>query len=100
MHHPNPADVATSNKWWWDGAERAITWLAQTGSPFTSDDVRQLGVPEPDHANRIGAAFLVAEQRGLIERVGDTISTRRSRRGGRLSIWVGTPKAQHQADAA
>lgn len=95
---PDLEPVATSNRWWWDGAERAILHLAQAGEPFSIEDVHELGVPDPDHCNRAGAAILVASQRGWIKRVGDTHSTRRSRHGARIGLWVGS--VQKVVDAA
>lgn len=86
---PDLEPVATNDHWWWDSAERAIRWLAQTRTPFTIDDVRDLGVPAPDHHNRAGAAILVAAQRGWITRVGDQPSTRPTRHGARIGVWVG-----------
>lgn len=94
---PDLEPVATSNQWWWDGAERAIRYLAEAGQPFSIQDVHGLGVPDPDHCNRAGAAILTASRRGLIRRIGDTHSTRRSRHGGRIGLWVGVAQTETSA---
>lgn len=81
-----------ADDWWLDCAERALGWWAETGRPFTADDLRALGVPDPDHPNRIGGLFRRAYRTGLIEPVGYMPSTRPSRNGGVLRTWRGVRK--------
>lgn len=77
------------DSWWRDCAERALAHWAESGLPFTADDLRELGVPEADHPNRWGALFATFHRRGVIEAVGYQVSTRRSRHGGVLRVWRG-----------
>lgn len=85
------ADEVTENadQWWRDCASRALTWWAEAGVEFTADDMVDLGVPEPDHPNRLGALFLAASRRGQIEAVGYRPSTKPSRHGGVVRVWRG-----------
>ena len=89
------ADLHAENAdaWWSDCAERAVSWWAEAGVPFTVNDVRELGVPEADHPNRWGALFSAMRARGVIESVGFAVSTRRSRHGGVLRVWRGAEHA-------
>lgn len=83
--------LANADGWWLDCSGRGVTWWAQAGVPFTAEDVRDLGVPEPDHCARWGALFAAFRARGLITCIGYRTSTRPSRHGGILRVWVGTP---------
>ena len=85
----NATKVATSDGWWVDCADRALTWWAQSGMEFTVDDIEILGVPPADHPNRVGALFRSASQRGVIEPVGYRNSTRPSRHGSVIRVWRG-----------
>lgn len=86
---PDLIEVAQSDEWWWSTVFTAITHLADGGQPFSVEDVRQLGVTEPDHANRWGAAFITAARAGIIAPVAYEQSTRRSRHGAPVRIWIG-----------
>lgn len=79
--------------WWFSLARTAIVACALTGGRFSIDDVHARGVPEPAHPNHWGVAFKVARQTGLIEPAGFTVSTRESRRGGVVRLWVGVGEA-------
>ncbi|WP_457836230.1 hypothetical protein, partial [Staphylococcus aureus] len=68
----------------------AIRTLASTGHPFTTADLRDMGVTEPDSPNRWGAALSHAHRLGLIAPCGFTRSTRRERRNGVVRQWIGT----------
>lgn len=78
-----------ADQWWSDCAQRAIRDLASSGREFTAYDVQLLGVPEPDHPNRWGAAFRAACMRGVIRSAGFVRSSRPSREGGVCRLWVG-----------
>lgn len=78
-----------ADDWWRDGAMRAVRHLARTGREFTADDVRHLGVPEPDHANRWGGVFLSASRDGVIECVGVRRSARTPRHASLTRVWRG-----------
>lgn len=79
-----------ADQWWKDCAWRAIETLAASGLPFTSHEVLDLGVPDPDHPNRWGALFRAADAAGLIRPIGYQQSTRPSRHGSVVRVWVGT----------
>ena len=53
--------------WWRSTADRAVATLARTRRPFTVDDVRDLGVEEPDHPNRWGGLGSPPHERGRRE---------------------------------
>lgn len=79
-----------TDPWWRDGADRAVQILARTRRPFTVDDIRDLGVSEPDHPNRWGGLFGAHSKRGLIARTGRTLPSRHPlRNGSRVPEWVG-----------
>lgn len=77
--------------WWTDGAERALTLLAQTGKPFTAAALRDepYALPDPHHPGAWGALLAQAHRRGLIRPVGYTVSTVPSRHRSVVGIWVG-----------
>ena len=80
--------------WWRSTADRAVETLARTRRPFTVDDVRDLGVEEPDHGNRWGGLFGAHSKRGLIRRTGRTLPSRHpERNGSRVPEWVGCVEA-------
>lgn len=84
------AEQAAENAdtWWRSCAERGIRHLAAQGQPFTADDLRKLGVPEPDHPNRWGGLWHWARAAHLIEPTGGVRpSTTGSRRGGLVREW-------------
>jgi len=90
---------ANADEWWRSCAERGVTWWAEAGVPFTVEDVRDLGVPEPDHCARWGALFAAFRARGIIECIGYRTSTRPSRHGGILRVWRGVPARVSQVAA-
>lgn len=82
-----------TDDWWRSTAMSAVRTLAETGHPFTADDIRDLGVPEPDHANRWGGLLLAASREGLIRCVGAQRSTRGARRASLTRVWQGATAA-------
>lgn len=74
---------------WRSVADRAIDHLASTGRPFTADDVRALGVPDPSSPRAWGARFLAASKQGRIERVGYAPSRRASVHAHPIAVWKG-----------
>lgn len=79
-----------TNPWWRSGADLAVESLAATRRPFSVDDIRAMGVSEPDHPNRWGGLFGAWSKRGLIRRTGRTVPSRHAlRNGSRLPEWVG-----------
>lgn len=91
--------LANADGWWLDCSGRGVTWWAEAGVPFTAEDVRDLGVPEPDHCARWGALFAAFRARGIIECIGYKVATRPSRHGGILRVWVGVPDRVSQVVA-
>lgn len=84
---------ANADSWWRDGALRAVEHLASTGREFTADDLRDLGVPEPDNSARWGALFLAAARAGTVVCVGARRSTRGPRHGSLVRVWRGKEAA-------
>lgn len=82
------ADAAAGD-WWKATADQAIDHLAATGRPFTADDVRDLGVPDPSSPKAWGARFLSASKAGRIVRVGYTPSRRASVHAHPVAVWQG-----------
>lgn len=81
-------DMAADN-WWKEIVDDAIAYLAATGTPFTADDVRDLGIPDPHAPQAWGARFMAATRAGLIVRVGDASSRRPSVHAHRIGLYVG-----------
>lgn len=80
------------DRWWQDGALRAVTELAKTGQPFTLDALRDdpYNLPDPHHPNQWGALAHAARKAGLIEPIGYQPSTVASRKGSVVRVWQGT----------
>jgi len=74
---------------WRDEAEGIIRYLASTGQPFTADDLRDMGLAEPDHPNRFGALFNAMAHDEIIRCVGYAKARKVSRKGGRILVWQG-----------
>lgn len=82
------ADLA-ADKVWKQLADAAIDRLATAGEPFTADDVRELGVPDPSSPKAWGARFLSAAKQGRIIRVGYVPSRRPSVHAHPIAQWRG-----------
>jgi hypothetical protein len=74
---------------WPSMADRAIDELAARGQSFDADTVREW-VGDPSRPAQMGAAFLRAARRDLIERVGFRPADRSERRGAYVAVWRGT----------
>lgn len=87
-------DVAEHNTdaWWSDTAARGIRHLAAGGAEFEAFDLIDIGVPEPDHPNRWGAALAHACRDGVIVCVGAGPSRRPTRAGGLCRRWRGVQR--------
>lgn len=73
----------------------AIQRRAESGRPFTADDV-QRDLPEdiePHSPNLLPALINGASKRGLIRMHGLARSSRPSRHAGRVCIWIGHTQA-------
>lgn len=69
--------------------DRVIAQLAATGQPFTADDVRAQGVPEPAQPQAWGSRFLAAARAGHIRRIGYQPSRRASVHAHPIAVWQG-----------
>lgn len=78
-----------ADDFWKATADQAIDHLASTGRPFTADDVRDLGVPDPTSPRAWGARFLTASRQGRIVRVGYVPSRRASVHAHPIAQWRG-----------
>lgn len=85
------ADLAADSGWK-QLADAAIDRLAAAGQPFTTDDVRELGIPDPVSPKAWGARMLSAAKGGRIRRIGYTPSRRPSVHAHPIAVWVGTQK--------
>lgn len=81
--------AGNADRWWWSCATTGLLHLASVGTEFTADALPALGIPAPDHPNRVGALFIAASKAGVIRPVGFTTSGRRSRHAGVQRVWVG-----------
>jgi len=87
---------------WKTVCRRIIRQLADTGVPFTSDDVCQAldAVPEATHDRRAGGPMIAAAgRRGLIVKTGEMRRSTR-RHGTPQWLWVGTHVTDLEAGAA
>ncbi len=85
--------VAAANEggdsWWTDCCDRGIAELARRGQPFQAVDLVELGVPEPDHANRWGGRLYAAARAGVVECVGYAPSKRATTKASIVRVWRG-----------
>lgn len=86
--------IENADDWWRSCAEAAVRNLARTGRDFTADDVRALGMSEPDHPNRWGGLFRWAARAGLVEEAGARRSSTVSRKASLVRVWRGTALAR------
>lgn len=77
------------DRWWRSTATAGLVHLAALGRPFTADDLRDLGIPEPSHPNYVGALFIGASKAGVIRPVGFAQARRPSRHASWMRQWVG-----------
>ena len=82
---------------WRARALAAGIMLADTGQPFTSDDIiDRVGPPDPDHTanganNTVGSIFRQLANDGVIETDGRVVRSRQPhRKGGAIRVWRGT----------
>lgn len=79
-------------------ALRAIAQLARYGTQFTTDDVRAMGVPEPNSPSRWGVVMQAAHRAGTIRPVAATNSRRPVRHGGLQRVWEGVPVSKEATE--
>jgi hypothetical protein len=93
-------DQRDDNSWWRSCADQGIATLAASGRPFTADDVRALGIPDPTSPKAWGARFLAASRSGLIRRVGYVPSRRASVHAHPIAQWQGYLTDEELAEGA
>ena len=89
---PLAAVHANTDAWWLSCAEAALAVLVKSRREFTTDDMRELGVGEPDHSCRWGSFMSTAKRRGDVVRVDFRPSKHPGRNGGIAAVWKGTPR--------
>lgn len=78
------------NHGWTDAAQYAMNILANSGKPFSADDLRDLlGDHEPEQPNAIGGLFMANSRAGWIKRYGGGASRHPRRHGGYRAVWIG-----------
>lgn len=74
---------------WAENFDLVLRELAESGLPFTSQQITaKVGLP-PGHPSAIGARINLAARQGLITDVGVTKSRRDNRHASRVTIWQG-----------
>lgn len=74
---------------WTAAFDAAIARWAARGEPFTSDEpIAEVG-PPIGSPNAVGARMNAAARAGVIRKVGYRPSSRPSRQGGVVAVWVG-----------
>lgn len=88
------------NHGWTDAAQYAMNLLANSGKPFSADDLRDLlGDHEPENPNSIGGLFMSYSRAGWIKRYGGGASRHPRRHGGYRAVWIGN-NPNHMEKAA
>jgi hypothetical protein len=80
----------SGDQYWRSCFDAGVEHLAASGRVFSTDDLFTLGVPAPDHPNRVGAAISAAMKAETIRPVGYRQSARPSRHAGVVRVWVGS----------
>lgn len=84
------ASYAFSAEKWRADATRVATVLAQDGHPWTIDDLRDHGVPEPDRPQRWGSLMAALKAAGIIRLHSLTLHRQPSGDQTGIRVWVGT----------
>lgn len=82
------ADQAADDAWKAE-VDRVIRRLAARGAPFTSDDVRAAGVPEPASHKAWGGRYTALAKAGVIRAVGWQTSSNPATHARPVRVWVG-----------
>lgn len=78
---------------WRDAAVAALLECVAEGEPFTVDDLRRRGVPEPDKPQRWGSLFAYGVNRKLIQLFDFAQQDRTSRDPAIVRVWLPGPQA-------
>lgn len=91
-------DAATRDHAIWLGlAHRQGLVLAQSGDPFSIDDITAV-VGRPIRPNATGAVIMSLSRRGLIERADRVVQSRHASTHAHANpVWVGTLRARSEA---
>lgn len=84
------AAFAFSADEWRTDAIQVATELAKTGEPFTIDDLRRNGVPDPDKPQRWGSLIAALKAIDVIRFHSLTLHRQPSGDQVGLRVWVGT----------
>lgn len=82
---------------WKEAALAAARHLAGTGLEFSIDDIRRLGIEEPDVPQRWGSLFAVMKKDGIIQRVGLQEHRTPKGDGNLVRRWRGTASVATEA---
>lgn len=82
---------------WRENARAIAIGLAQSGEPFTVDDLRRHGVPEPATYQRWGSVIAVLKNEGLIQLHGLTLHQIPKGDIQSIRVWVGTESVRDLA---
>lgn len=85
---PLEAVHANADRDWESCAEQALAECIRRGLPFTTDSLRDLGVPDTESC-RWGSFMAKVKGRGDVIPVGFAISRRPSRNCGYTRLWQG-----------
>lgn len=85
---------ANTDGWWLSCAEAALAVLVRSRREFTTDDLRDLGLVDPDVPARWGSFMAAAKLRGDTIPVGVSLSRRKGRNSGYAMRWRGIPREQ------
>ena len=87
------AAYAFSAEEWRDAARAVAIGLAQEGEPFTVDDLRRRGIPDPSKPQYWGSMIAVLKNEGLVRLHSLTLHQIRKGDTQSIRVWVGTERA-------
>lgn len=76
---------------WKEAADAVIRALAASGAEFSAEDVR-LWVGEPPTPNAMGARFMAARKKGILELLGYRQASRASAHARALAVYRGAQR--------
>lgn len=78
---------------WVETAEAALLECVADGEPFTVQDLRRRGVPDPDDPRRWGCVIAAARRRGWVQLYDHAEQDRANRDRAIVRVWIPGPKA-------
>lgn len=80
---------------WKSQAATVVATLAQSGQPFTPDDVWAAGLPRPREPRALGPVMMRAVKSGLIEPTGEWVNSKQaSQHATPVRVWRGTERVR------